>query len=336
MRAAAILMAILAIGTASSATAAALDRCRANLDVLVYNIEGLQWPARRGRAKSLAQIGEHLRELRSTGKAPDVVLFQEAFSPAAINAVRRTGYAEIVRGPSRTARSVYKAGTKLPGRKKPLKGEVGVRLLSSGLIIASRYPVLETASDAFSRLSCAGFDCLSNKGVLLARVSVLGVPEPIDIVTTYMNARGASKVSTKRNLAAHQAQAREIADFLKNESRADRAMIFGGDFNMRRSPERYDAFRTRNPLRLVHEHCLRVSTCQIGLSWDGDQPWMDTQDLQFFASGEHLRVTPLKVNAMFDGSPGSPRLSDHDGFRVVYRLEWTGKATGQPRSGSCG
>ena len=91
-----------------------------------------------------------------------------------------------------------------------------------------------------------------------------------------MNARGASKVSTKRNLAAHQAQALEIADFLKNESRADRAMIFGGDFNMRRSPERYDAFRTRNPLRLVHEHCLRVSTCQIGLSWDGDQPWMDT------------------------------------------------------------
>jgi len=183
MRAAAILMAILAIGTASSATAAALDRCRANLDVLVYNIEGLQWPARRGRAKSLAQIGEHLRELRSTGKAPDVVLFQEAFSPAAINAVRRTGYAEIVRGPSRTARSVYKAGTKLPGRKKPLKGEVGVRLLSSGLIIASRYPVLETASDAFSRLSCAGFDCLSNKGVLLARVSVPGVPEPTSLPT---------------------------------------------------------------------------------------------------------------------------------------------------------
>ena len=336
MKTASILMAMLALSPTSSATAVALERCQANLDVLVYNIEGLQWPARRGRAKSLAQIGEHLRALRSAGGAPDVVLFQEAFSPAAIRAVRRTGYPEIVRGPSRKARSVYKADTKLPGRSKPLKGELGVRLLSSGLVIASRFPVLETASDAFSRTNCAGFDCLSNKGVLLARISVPGLPEPIDIITTHMNARRASKVSTKRNFAAHQAQTHEIAEFLRSESRSDRAMIFGGDFNMRRSPERYDAFRARNPLTLVHEHCLRVTTCRIVSSWDGDQPWMDTQDLQFFANGENVRITPLEVNAMFDGSPDSPRLSDHDGFRVVYRLEWTGTAAAQPRSGRCG
>ena len=58
------------------------------------------------------------------------------------------------------------------------------------------------------------------------------------------------------------------------------------------------------------------------MSWDGDEPWMDTQDLQFYADGRTVRIRPLRVEAMFDGGPSGPRLSDHDGFLVTYELRW--------------
>ncbi|MGH6658424.1 MAG: endonuclease/exonuclease/phosphatase family protein, partial [Sphingomicrobium sp.] len=56
-------------------------------------------------------------------------------------------------------------------------------------------------------------------------------------------------------------------------------------------------------------------------------PWMDTQDLQFFWSGTGVTIRPIRVEAMFDGSPDSPQLSDHDGFMVTYRIEWPASAT---------
>jgi endonuclease/exonuclease/phosphatase family metal-dependent hydrolase len=290
------------------------------VSVLIYNIEGLQWPARTGRAKYLRQIGDNLRRLRESGTAPDVILFQEAFSSAAIQAVNLTGYPVIVRGPPRAAPSNFSADGKLPGRPSRTKGELGIRLVSSGLIIASRFPVTQTAYDAYSKASCAGFDCLSNKGVMLARITVPGVPEPVDIANTHMNARGAAKVSPERTLASHRAQAEELAMFLRHRHAPGRAMILAGDFNMANSAERFAFFRRVLPMNMVHEYCLQRPTCEVRMSWDGDAPWMDTEDLQFFSSGNRVAIAPVRVRAMFDGSPGSPRLSDHDGLEVTYRL----------------
>jgi endonuclease/exonuclease/phosphatase family metal-dependent hydrolase len=307
----------------ASATTTPPTRRDAELKVLIYNIEGLHWPARSGRAKQLRQIGNVLRDLRANGMAPDVVLFQEAFSPAARRAVDRTGYPVIVRGPSRSAQSSYSVEDRLPGRRNHLKGELGIRLISSGLIVASRYPVVETAYDAYSRRSCAGFDCLANKGVVLVRIRVPNVPEPIDIANTHMNARGASKVSPARNLASHRAQARELSMFLQHHHAAGHALILAGDFNMARSVDRFAHFRSLHKMDMVHEYCSLTPSCDVRMSWDGDAPWMDTQDLQFFSSGNRVQILPSKVQAMFDGSPGSPRLSDHDGLEVTYRLIFT-------------
>ncbi|TVV71034.1 metal-dependent hydrolase [Sphingomonas solaris] len=306
------------------------------LDVLIYNIEGLQWPARSGRAARLRAIGESLRRLRERGEAPDIVLFQEAFSPAAVRSVVDTGYPSLASGPSRTQRSAYPARDRLPGRPRPTKGELGFRLMTSGLVIASRYPITGVVIDPYSRRACAGFDCLSNKGVMLATVEVPGVPQLIGIANTHMNARNASRVAPARNLAAHQAQALELETFLADRHDLSQPLILGGDFNMRRSPERFAAFRQDNPLALVHEYCLDNPACEVRMSWDGDAPWLDTQDLQFFASGSQVRVTPIRVEAMFDGSPTSPKLSDHDGFRVIYRLSWSGKGAGRATCASAG
>ena len=305
----------------------------ATLSVLTYNLEGLGWPARRGRARELREIGERLAAMHGEGAAPDVVLFQEMFSSAAKRAVAASGYPAIAPGPRRTTPPKAANGP-MPGRAKPLKGEVGIRLLGGGLAIASRYPIVETEVEAFGRRACAGFDCLANKGVMLARIHLPGVPVPVDIYNTHMNARIASGVREARNLEAHARQAVAASDFIARTEDPAHPLIFGGDFNMRHSEERWEGFSEYHPLTLVHEVCVDpASGCAIKMSWDGDAPWMDTQDLQFFADGERLRVRPVRVEAMFDGGPSGPQLSDHDGFLVTYELRWP---TGIEAKAVCG
>ncbi|WP_207460558.1 endonuclease/exonuclease/phosphatase family protein [Azospirillum sp. SYSU D00513] len=298
-------------------------RLETTLSVLTYNIEGLSWPARTGRAKHLREIGEQLDQMRDRGEAPDVVMFQEMFSGAAEAAVFSTGYPAVAKGPVRSTPAHDAATESLPGKAKPLRGEIGIALLGSGLAIASNYPLTSVESQAYGRRSCAGFDCLANKGVMLARLHVPGVPATVDLYNTHMNARGASRVSRERNLAAHQRQTAEAARFIAQTHSDGSPVIFGGDFNMRHSEERFSAFSAHHPLRLVHRVCAGPeSGCDVRMSWDGDAPWMDTQDLQFFSNGSTVSVRPIRVEAMFDGGPGGPLLSDHDGFLVTYELSW--------------
>src|SRR5690606_27956010 len=147
------------------------------------------------------------------------------------------------------------------------------------------------------------------------------VPDPIDIFNTHMNAQGASGVSRSRHTPAHNIQAEELAAFLGAQRNPGNAAVFGGDFNMRGSLARFGTFDALQPLALVHRHCADpAELCDVRVSWDGDAPWMDTQDLQLFAPGERVDIRPARVEAMFDGRPESPMLSDHDGFRVRYTL----------------
>jgi endonuclease/exonuclease/phosphatase family metal-dependent hydrolase len=298
------------------------------LDVLTYNVEGLPRMIRSGRRDPLREMGERLADLRRRGEGPDIVMFQEVFSRRARRAVLAAGYPSLAPGPSHYHRPPSANGPRLPGRKNPRKGELGFKFASSGLLIAAEFPLLETARLPFARGSCAGRDCLANKGIAFARIAIPGVPAPVDLYTTHMNSTGASRVPEPRHLVAHNKQAREIGDYVARNSPPDLPIILGGDFNMRGSPDRFEHFIRLHTLKLVHTYCLANSkTCDVRISWDGDEPWMDTQDLQLFTSGPQVRVRPVLVEAMFDGSLGSPRLSDHDGFRVVYELSWSAAMT---------
>ena len=295
----------------------------ATLSVLTYNLEGLGWPARKGRARELKEIGARLAAMHEAGTGPDVILFQEMFSGAAKNAVAASGYPAIAPGPRRTTKPYADDRDKLAGKAKPLKGELGIKLVGGGLAIASRYPIVDTALDPYGRRACAGLDCLSNKGVMLARIAMPGVPVPIDIYNTHMNSRGASGVSEVRDREAHARQAAAASQFIARTQDIAAPLIFGGDFNMRHAEDRWAEFSEYHPLTLVHEVCIDpASGCEVRMSWDGDAPWMDTQDLQFFADGERLSVRPVRVEALFDGGASGPRLSDHDGFLVTYELRW--------------
>jgi len=296
---------------------------RLRLDVLTYNIEGLGWPARRGRASDLSEIGRRLSALREAGKGPDVVLFQEMFSRAAVSGVEGAGYPALVAGPSRKSSRALPAEGRTPGRRKLQHGEIGLRFASGGLAIASRYPIALYQAEPFSHRACAGMDCLSNKGAVHARIDIPGVPDPIELFNSHMNSKKASRASPSRTLASHQVQSAELAAFIGDRRNPDFPTVLGGDFNMRGSEERFGVFEPLQPLILVHRYCLETpSRCAVKMSWDGDAPWMDTQDLLFFKPGARVVIRPIAVEAMFDGRPESPVLSDHDGFRVVYELSW--------------
>lgn len=309
----------------------------AQFSVLTYNLEGLPWPARKGRAEPLREIGARLAAMNADGSAPDIALFQEMFSPSAKQAVEGSGYGAIAPGPRRVRSPKDGPERKISGKAKPLKGELGLRVLGSGLSIASRYPIVARDREAFGRRACAGFDCLANKGVMMARIYLPGVPLPVDVYNSHMNARGASKVSEKRNLEAHRRQVAMASAFISDTSDGDLALIFGGDFNMRHSEARWEGFSQYHPLNLVHKYCMEEpDRCDVKMSWDGDAPWMDTQDLQFFGDGRKMRIRPVAVEAMFDGGESGPQLSDHDGLKVRYEIQWDAELEQEQGGEGCG
>ena len=77
---------------------------------------------------------------------------------------------------------------------------------------------------------------------MLVRVAVPGMPAPIDIFTTHMNSGRAARVPLERSAEAHRYQALEAAHFLDEYHEPDNPLIIGGDFNMRRNPDRFDFF----------------------------------------------------------------------------------------------
>lgn len=310
---------------------------RAQFSVMTFNLEGLPWPARSGRPPKLKEIGARLKGMHEDGTAPDIVLFQEMFSSAAKKAVAASGYRAIVPGPRRVSSPEDGPERKIAGRAKPLKGELGLRVLGGGLSIASRYPIIERDREAFGRRACAGFDCLANKGVMMARIYLPNVPVPLDVFNTHLNSRAASRVSEKRNLEAHRRQVAMSSAFIADTSDMDNPLIFGGDFNMRHSEPRWEGFSEYHPLNLVHKYCVDEPTkCDVRMSWDGDEPWMDTQDLQFFADGRRATIRPVRVESMFDGRAGQPQLSDHDAFKVTYEIQWVEpREENEPAKGAC-
>ena len=313
---------------------------RTRIDVLTYNIEGLSWPARTGRGAPLRAISARFAELHAAGEGPDIVLFQEVFSRNAVRAVESIPYRSLAAGPARSESRVRRTGPSLPGKKRPLRGELGLKLQTAGLAIATDFPIASINSAPFPRRSCAGFDCLANKGVLHAEIEIPGVPGTLHLFNTHMNSQGASRVPARRHHAAHEQQTRFLAQFIHEVAGMEAPLIFGGDFNMRYSELRFDAFDRTQPLMLVHRVCAeQPDTCDVRLSWDGDAPWLDTQDLQLFWPGDRVDVRPVRVESMFDGGPSGPKLSDHDGFRVVYELSWPAQLTGAcagpaPRAGA--
>ena len=300
------------------------------LKVLAYNIQGLPWPIQEGRRPYLKEIGQRLAAMRAEGNGPDIVLLQEGFMGTTMELINTAGYRNVVAGPGRKDReprvlnersSVYDKGL------YPWKGEGLGKLYHSGLYILSQYPIQARYSYAFR--FCAGWDCLANKGIVAAEVRIPRLPEPLLVVNTHMQAGGSAGVPLERSTKAHMLQVDEAKAFMKRLPRKNMPLIFGGDFNLRNKYDRVlhglRTIKVQEPYMLVRHYCTEIIlTCDIAMELEAEEePWRYTQDLQGFIHGPTIKVVPIRMEAVFDGSDAqNPVLSNHDGYMVTYELRW--------------
>lgn len=293
------------------------------ISVMTYNVAGLPWPLRARTKAAMNRIGNALDSEFAEGR-PDFLFLQEAFVPSAVSLGRRAGYANLVRGPSRSTRPTLKIGVDSPRNppRKSMSERVG-RLVNSGLALATDHSIVAKSVEPFGRRSCAGFDCLANKGLLLTRIDIPGVPEPLYLLNTHLNSRRASGAPVRRTLPAHNRQIAEMVALLERDWRSGGPLIYAGDFNTRNAPDRFEFKDARLPGELAHRYChAHPDRCAVQASWDSDEPWMDTQDLQGYAAGIRVKIEPIKIEARFDAPVGGRMLSDHDALLVTYRLSW--------------
>lgn len=262
------------------------------ISVLTYNVKGLPWPVAAGRRDALLAIGDELAALRAKGRQPDVVLIQEGFRGEMAALLKRSGYRHWAQGPQRGWRN----------------------LAGGGLYVLSDLPIEDAVSQAFR--ACAGYDCLAAKGVMLVTLR-LDDGSRLAVVNTHLNARRRSGAPPEQAHRAHLRQQDELRAFLDRHRPNDAAVVLGGDFNVKNAPARYGYRAASRPYTVVSEVCRPDRGCRPVEV--GPEPWLRSQDLQAFISTARVRVQPLATATAFDGVEG-PRLSDHDGYLVRYRL----------------
>lgn len=322
------------------------------ISVLTYNIAALPFPIACGkssrltdekgkripiacnRSKGVIAIADALADLRAQGNEPDVVLMQEAFLPAVAEIAGVAGYPNWAAGPG-----PEDTGPKVSDRasksfiedRKFWKGEKWGKRQPSGLLVISDFQITEHINFPFYEWECAGFDCLANKGVILARLRIPGLPDLLEVVTSHYNAKGASGVPIARAHEAHRLQVDGTLEFLRSTSNFDLPGIWGGDMNMRRSEDRLRYFvdQAGDGLHEVSSYCVEnPANCDLNINDKSEQPWFQTQDLQGWADGTRVSIEPIRMEEIFDKPVSGKMLSDHSGFLVVYRLSWLAQDPG--------
>jgi len=309
-----------------------------SLSVLTYNIKGLPWPVALGRSKALRTIASRLRELQSQKRAPDVVVVQEAFTAQARAMGAAAGYRYIVSGPTATdvtAAEMSAADHSFAARASWWKGETEGKYVGSGLQILSNYPVIAVHSMAFPAFACAGFDCLANKGALLVTLDIPGAASPIDIVTTHLNSRTASRVPDERSIYAYRKQVEALAQFIRRTHNPRYPLIAAGDFNVGSAlPRRtalIDAVRSEwAPGTSVRDALNDYRNHGKILNSDAAYSLERARDWQFYSDGTAQKLTLTGIDVPFGRNDIDGMLSDHVGYVARFRLDMpdTGKSDG--------
>ncbi len=298
-----------------------------DLSVLSFNVAGLPWPVSQNRAETMTMIGHHIRDLLLDGEGVDVVLIQEGFIDDTETIADILGFSERITGAGSALSShAFACGECLPDtrQRKWWKGEGIGAWAGSGLHIFSAYPIVGIERMAFGETACAGYDCLANKGAVLARIILPGAPHPVDVITTHLNSTNAADVPKAETHFAHERQVRRLADFWIRATEQDHPAIIGGDFNIRGSHERFVPLaKLFQGAAFVKNTCQAVggtTLCEIDVR--PDAPWLTSQDLQAFRSGHSMTIKPVVAKTVLDHVSADVPLSDHFGFLVRYRLEW--------------
>lgn len=270
------------------------------ISVLSYNIKGLPDVVNDGYDQDrYADIGRILRDRLKKGTAPDVVLLQESFVERTKELRELSAYPYVAKGPE--ANNAF-----------------GV---DSGLYVLSRYPIVETKTVEFGD-ACEDWDCLSNKGVQLARIQIPGAPHPIDVYNTHMQAEPEYEETRRKQIQVLKA-------FVAATHGKRNPLIVAGDFNFRPrwKNSTYFDFLKEIPLVNASEYC-RAFSCAMRGSWG--QLWRDTVDHHFFEDWNgFFELRPVSLARNFTGLVKGRRLSDHLGFETRYELRWGHRGLGK-------
>jgi len=303
------------------------------LSIMAYNVKGLPWPLTSDRTADFARIEARLLAMRARGSQPHVIILQEAFTSPAKAIARRSGYPYVVEGPSRDLQSPVRPDARdrdfIEGASF-FKGERSGKKVSSGLVLASDYPILSVRREAFPAFACAGYDCLANKGILMVTIAVPGRASPVTVVTTHMNSKKSSGVDPTRSLYAYRRQVETIDHFIARYRNPDLPVILAGDFNAS-SAERRTYLTThsaanwttkrRLPIDNALQHCLkRNAPCGGALPAIAATVFEKGRDWQFFSPGYRSSIQVIGMAVPFGRERDGTMLSDHVGYDVTYCL----------------
>lgn len=317
------------------------------LSVMTYNVEGLPVPVRFGRSGAAHQIADRLHQMRDAGLQPHVVVLQEAFGDAQRKIGEEAGYRYVAFGPDRDLRNAEAMSAEdkaFAGQARFLKGERSGKMTGSGLAILSDYPIVSVVKAAFPAYACAGFDCLANKGVMMATVQVPGVDQPVAVIATHMNSKDSSHVPEPRHRYAFMRQLETVSKFLTANLAPGMPYIFAGDTNVGKSKPRMAALESMlaglprtadaGQVRIALKDCLAGTDagCMISSPKEVRISAARNKDLQVFGAGATTKVALLGVDAPFGHDAKGRMLSDHIGYTAFYHFQGEALA-GQQSSG---
>ena len=237
-----------------------------------------------------------------------------------------------------------------------------LKLVSSGLVLYSRHPIL-TVREMLFETDCDGADCLAGKGVLYARIHVNG-RHVVNVVHTHLQAWNTP--DGRRTRAQQALQIRAFIDALN--LRPDEPLVFMGDLNTdlytqsqllasllhtlglewpeltTRSPK-FSSDPATNQLMGNDETSMYASTAWPGGCYHEyvrtlSCPCCPRELLDFVVAGKrgaspvssHMRVIPLKAARPFRGrlnfrtTKELRDLSDH--YPVLGQFTFRGSARG--------
>ncbi|MEQ1548831.1 MAG: endonuclease/exonuclease/phosphatase family protein [Chakrabartia sp.] len=322
---------LLSCGFGSAVPANAADNDA--LSVMAYNVHGLPWPFASGRAEAFTKITARLQKMRERQAQPHVIILQEAFTDAAKQIAKDSGYRYSTEGPSADLVNTTTPGAadaEFVNAASFFKGETLGKLFDSGLLLASDYPILSVKRAAFPAFACAGYDCLANKGILLVTIAVPGIKTPVTIATTHMNSKKSSGVCEERSLYAFERQVEAIDHFLAANRNLNQPIVFAGDFNAS-NPQRRTYLvghgianwttKLRLPINSALQHCL-LPSIPCGGTPPAIASWVFAKgrDWQFYMPGIQESIEAVKMFVPFGHEANGTMLSDHVGYGVVYRL----------------
>ncbi len=253
-------------------------------------------------------FANYLKSRLQQNTAADVVLLQEVFDPTFLwTLIKNSGYSHYYTDYSDnyTLSNVFSGGAKA---------------VPSGLLILSKHPIIKSGFHSFPYTLCALNDCYAKKGVLWAKIQKAGMPFPIDIFNTHLQA------STTQE-SVREKQIKNMEDFVSDRVNNADAVFFGGDFNFRMN----ESYQTDDIFVDLFEQqdsflsCLEASDCQSFFRGTRVRNEIGLLDHVFYKADSHVDIKVLQVRSTEETlnlNGKVSHLSDHPMLELSYKLRW--------------